>query len=480
MHCYNPDFSDLAVLPPYNTLWAQVIRVGDPPQIITTGVTLEYSFPDNTDSTSKSNFWSLNPYNHKQNAQSLFGLASPLSANVGLAGKALSGTMDAQNDHFEAKWIPLTEFSDSNPAKPDPYQLATVIVRDATTHVELARNQVVAPVSTEMHCDSCHSDNGRGNEGIATGVVEQNILTKHDQEENTHLMANRPVLCASCHASNALNMPGQPGVPNLSKAMHGQHSGEVPDTIDGCYNCHPGPQTRCLRDVMSNLAINPQTCINCHGGMSTVASKSQPWLEEPKCVNCHTASKYNQDQPLYRMSREHGGVYCEACHDSTHAIAPSSQPKDGLKFINLQGHHGPLDTCTVCHASWPAGAGPHGITVPEIRMFSFTPDHVGTPHPGVQVIYTHTLQNTGSLTDTYFLSWSSTQPFSTTITAVTPITLTFGQASLVTVTVNLSNAGEHDTTIVTATSTLSPTLSHTVTDFTLVPRSWIYLPLIQR
>lgn len=40
MHCYNPDFADLAVLPPYNTLWAQVIRVGDPPQIVTSGITV--------------------------------------------------------------------------------------------------------------------------------------------------------------------------------------------------------------------------------------------------------------------------------------------------------------------------------------------------------------------------------------------------------------------------------------------------------
>ena len=46
MHCYNADFRDLAVLPPFNTLWAQVIRVGNPPQIITTGVTVEYSIID--------------------------------------------------------------------------------------------------------------------------------------------------------------------------------------------------------------------------------------------------------------------------------------------------------------------------------------------------------------------------------------------------------------------------------------------------
>ena len=38
MHCYNRDFQDIAVLPPFNTLWAQVIKVGDPPQIVTSGI----------------------------------------------------------------------------------------------------------------------------------------------------------------------------------------------------------------------------------------------------------------------------------------------------------------------------------------------------------------------------------------------------------------------------------------------------------
>ncbi len=492
MHCYNRDFNDLAVLPPANSLWAQVIRNGNPPQVITTGVTVEYFFADNTDSTSKSDFWSTNPYTPVQNAQKLFGLSAPLPANVGLAGKGLSGAFDVQGDHFEAKWIPLTEYSDSNPTVRDPYQLATVIVRDTATQVELARASVVAPVSTEMHCDYCHYNNGPGNEGISSPTVEQNILKKHDQDNlddypaghRGALMDRRPVLCDECHSSNAIGAPGAGDVPSLSRAMHERHSGIVPNTIDGCYNCHPGPQTRCLRDVMSNLpAPYTQTCINCHGGLPQVAQNPSPWLNEPKCVNCHTDSKYNQDQPLYRMSREHGGVYCEGCHDSTHAIAPSSQPKDGLKFISLQGHHGPLDTCTVCHSVWPTGAGPHGILPAPMRMFSFTPNHGSFVDPGAQVIYTHTLMNTGSLSDTYQLSWSRTQLW-TSVSPTMPITLTSGQTSVVTVTVNVPNdrsvIGQYDTTMITATSSLSPTLSTVVTDITLVPRAKVFLPVILR
>ena len=34
MQCYNRDLQDLAVLPPFNTLWAQVIMRGDLPQIV--------------------------------------------------------------------------------------------------------------------------------------------------------------------------------------------------------------------------------------------------------------------------------------------------------------------------------------------------------------------------------------------------------------------------------------------------------------
>ncbi len=69
----------------------------------------------------------------------------------------------------------------------------------------------------------------RGTRGISTGVVEQNILSQHDAENSDEyppgigtLMANRPVLCADCHASNALGMTGLPDLPNLSEAIHEQ------------------------------------------------------------------------------------------------------------------------------------------------------------------------------------------------------------------------------------------------------------------
>lgn len=352
MHCYNRDFQDLAVLPPFNNLVVQVVQRGNPPKIITTGVTVSYSFPENTYSVGKSNFW--------QYAQKLFGVALP--PNIGLTGRGLAGNMDLKGNAFSAEGIPLTEYNDDNWQTRQPFQLANIVVKNSDGK-ELARNQVVAPVSTEMRCDKCHSDGQR--DGIATGKVETNILVLHDNENADEypaghtgkLMDRRPVLCAECHASNALGAPGASGLPSLSNAMHDKHAGRVSDTLDGCYSCHPGPTTKCLRDVMSSK--HAMDCISCHGGMHKVAQNPNPWLNEPRCDTCHSDPKYKQDQALYRQSKGHGGLFCEACHDSTHAIAPSTQSRDAIKFMNLQGAPGPISKCTVCHLTAPTSGGPH-------------------------------------------------------------------------------------------------------------------------
>ncbi|OGO66747.1 MAG: hypothetical protein A2030_08645 [Chloroflexi bacterium RBG_19FT_COMBO_50_10] len=371
MHCYNHDFADLAVLPPYNNLWAQVVLRGDPPQLVTQGIQVTYEFPDNTYSVGKSNFWTY--------AQQIFGLSTPLPDNIGLTGKGLSGTMDLVSDHFVAEGIPLTEFSDISPTLSAPYQLALITVKDITTQAILAQAQVVAPVSTEMHCDFCHSDDGDATiEGgiTPTGKVETNILTLHDKEEMEDypaghtgaLMNRRPILCAECHSSNALGAPGVTGIPSLSNAMHSKHSEleDITPDSNGCYNCHPGPVTQCLRDVMSE-DFN-MTCISCHGDIGQVATNPDPWLNEPRCDTCH-GTNAQQNQALYRHSTGHHGIYCEACHDSTHAIAPSREPNDGLKFIALQGHTGTLSECIVCHATDPTGEFQHSNIIPLTRFF---------------------------------------------------------------------------------------------------------------
>jgi hypothetical protein len=394
MHCYDPDFSNLGILPPYNTLQAQVIKVGDPPQIVTDNIVVEYSFPDNTYSVAdsgaasgkidKSNFWRY--------AQPLFNLKEPLTPNLGLTGIGLSGVMAKATDgaYFIAEGIPLTDILDKDAAsgKIYPFQKALITVKDAANPTNiLAQITAVAPVSTELMCVQCHSDDGDATGGAMnpehaitpTGKTETNILALHDLLNGpltgnyqkylannpdllakTPLMDSQPVLCASCHADAALGLSGVAGISNLSNAMHGHHNPDnapdiTPDT-EGCYSCHPGGTTRCLRDTMSqNFGVN---CTNCHGDITVVAQNTQPWVIEPQCSNaaCHGAaysSNIPESQPLYRMSTGHGGVFCAACHDSTHAISPSREANDSIKFITLQGHAGSLSDCLVCHTTKP-------------------------------------------------------------------------------------------------------------------------------
>lgn len=338
MHCYDDDYSVFSILPPYNTLWAQVIKRGVTPEIITDGITVEYSFENNTTSVGKTNFWD---YEDK-----LFGVN--LAPDTGLKGKTLSDKMDPAEDHFIAEGIPLTQYNDDGTV--NYYQTAIVTVKDAEGNI-LAQTRTVAPVSNEMHCSNCHQDNGI--EGIATGNYRTNILALHDREEGTDLMNQQPVLCASCHSSNALGTQGN--TVSLSHAIHNKHKDKVPAGTTGCYNCHPGPDTQCLRGVMFQEGLG---CTDCHGTMANVADQARnPWLDEPNCGNCHEYG--TTDNQLYRMSKGHGGMYCESCHGSPHAILPSGLEADNQQNIMLQGKKGTLSNCSVCHTDGRTGDNPH-------------------------------------------------------------------------------------------------------------------------
>jgi mono/diheme cytochrome c family protein len=385
MHCYNPSFKDIGVLPPYNNLWAQVIRLGEEPQIVTSGVSVSYRIIDNTYSVGKTDFWS---YEDK-----LFGTNLP--DNIGLTGAGLTGTMvptaSAQNgraDHFEVDGVPLTEYRDSATNVRYPFMLAVIEVKNLQGTL-LARTTVVAPVSTEMTCNNCHGDTGIATTKYPitpTGKVDTNILTLHDylHPSTPSRMNSRPVLCANCHSSNALGLTGLNGVPSLSNSMHSAHATGAGITSDtnGCYNCHPGPTTKCLRDVMSTQF--GMTCISCHGTMSQVAANTNPWLNEPRCdsSNCHPSTTTRLNNPLFRKSTAMGGIYCEACHGPTHAIAPTTQANDAIQVMALQGSNGPLGNCSTCHGSNMGGGNPHVASdsiPPNALLFVVLPFSISAP-----------------------------------------------------------------------------------------------------
>ncbi|MBI5706514.1 MAG: hypothetical protein HZC36_05940 [Armatimonadetes bacterium] len=337
MHCMNQDFSKLCILPPANFVHAQVVRRGESPEVMTSDVTVRYSMPGNTKSSTKTNFWKYDV--------PLFGVDLP--NDIGLFGTGLSGKMaKTGNGDFWAPGIPITPLLDTG--RLDPYQLAKIQVTFNGSVVASA--QPVVPVSWEIRCDLCH--------GGATLHPEIDILKKHDAKHGTNLINQQPVLCAKCHADPALGAPGAQGVSTLSSAMHASHATRMAGTklANACYACHPGPQTQCLRDNHSARGMN---CNSCHGSMAMVGDPSRvPWRDNPKCGDCHNVPGHEYEEPgkLFKESKGHGGILCASCHGSPHAITPSTNPRDNVQAIAKQGYAGTINKCTVCHTKQPEHA----------------------------------------------------------------------------------------------------------------------------
>lgn len=447
MHCMDDDYSVFSILPPYNVINCQLMDaqgrlVTDP-----TGIILTYEAvadPDgsiNTSSIGKTNFWEY--------SLPLFGAALPpdhgLPFPASNPGRNMPGptnepqfmNYDGLMKWFEAVGIPITPVDDSGQHNPYPLMRLTA---KTTSGTMLATTDVVLPVSGEMDCRACHASGSGDAAKPAGGWVNEadpardhrlNILRLHDRHLHTQpydaaLVAKgypakgleasvreqqKPVLCAACHASEALATTSFPEVKPLTQSMHAMHAEVIaPDTgmaLDhianrtSCYQCHPGSDTRCLRGAMGAAVAADGTasmqCQSCHGSMSQVGAHTRTgWLDEPNCQQCHTGSatqnngqlRYtsvfesngtprvpvsqmfatNPNTPLagkslYRFSKGHGGLQCSACHGSTHAEYPSSHRNDNVQNIAAQGHAGTLSSCTSCHASMPVtvSGGPHGM-----------------------------------------------------------------------------------------------------------------------
>jgi hypothetical protein len=355
MHCANQDFSKMAVLPPYNDLYAQLIikSPGLLPQIVVNGYKIEYSIPGNTYSVGKTNFWTY--------AQQLFNLPQPLPPNIGLTGKGLTGLLDTLGNCFRVLGIPNTPYTDNNLVTEAPFQTFHLIAK-TTGGTTLTYTDNVIPVSNEIGCvqSGCHTS-------------EQAIKNAHETVPGFNL--NGPELCARCHASNALGTLGDPEAKSFSFRMHDKHDFIQPAyDINTCYKCHPGPNTQCFRDVMRVFINNPLICQDCHGSMAVIASTinagRRPWFDEPKCGTCHGTGHAENLGTLYRNSKGHGNLYCPACHNSPHAIVPTREANDNLQSIRVQGHSGVIRECMVCHSTPPTGPGPHGLLYIGIKQIS--------------------------------------------------------------------------------------------------------------
>ncbi len=444
MHCMDSDYSVFSILPPYNVLHAQL--VSKTTGIVTSNITLTYeSYRDpqgsiNTTSEGKTNFWNY--------VEPLYG-ATP-AVDTGLTGNTTPRLgpapldISAANQEFVADGIPITPYDDN--LDKNFYPMVTVAARNSAGDL-LATARVVLPVSDEMSCHSCHASRQSGSSAQLAAMptagwvfdadperdYRLNILQIHDEKQagdsrfasalgtlgysGTGLFdtaaSGTPVLCAACHATNALPGTGIDGISSLTSAMHAMHANVIDpsnalsmddsDNRSACYQCHPGSETKCLRGAMGAAVDGngnfTMQCQSCHGAMSIVGDPGRKgWLDEPNCQSCHhdglralstlnaqgrpktwgeVADKRfatNPDTPvagtsLYRMSKGHGDLQCEACHGATHAIYPSSHDNDNLLALDIQGHTGTIAQCSACHndVPWTKTGGPHGMHTTGLR-----------------------------------------------------------------------------------------------------------------
>jgi mono/diheme cytochrome c family protein len=338
MHCANNEFDKGVILPPYNTLIVQVVKRGDPPTVVTSGLTVQYSIVGNTYTAGKGlfgQFW--------DNCLKLFGIT--LKKNTGLnlvdptIHNGLAGKMVVHGSQFEADGIPATPLNDKGVW--NPYQVAIITVKNRAGTV-VARTRTTLPVSDEINCAKCHG---------STDPLGD-ILKKHDSLSGTHLSGSGPVLCASCHADPILHTVNQNGATEyLSVAMHKFHS----DKGATCYDCHPGDKTQCSRSLAHTNSTGG--CTTCHGDMANVANTAMtggriPWMSEPKCVTCHQGvAEVDTGTTLYRDAAGHGGLHCSACHNSPHAMIPSREASDNYQANQYQASSKTIGSCGACHSS---------------------------------------------------------------------------------------------------------------------------------
>ena len=466
MHCMDSDYSVFSILPPYNTIEAQLIVGG---KLVTNGAGYAVTYQAVADPTGSINKSSIGKDNWLQYAPQLFGavaadqgLPFPNTNTFWMPGASntpqpmifehsdepATGVFTPVN-WFHAYGIPLTPYDDAG--KKNPYPMMRQIAKSGATPI--ATNDIVLPVSDEMDCRACHASGSVAAAQPAAGWVwdgiqerdfRLNILRLHDERQfasNAVLYAaalaaqpgngkhfnpqglyhgvvadNQPVLCAACHASEALGGGGYAGVPPLTASVHSFHAHVIDPisnmTLDSsanrsaCYRCHPGSTTRCLRGAMGGAIAADGSmemqCQSCHGNMSLVGTpfpKRIGWFMEPNCGQCHVSAtnqnsivryssvftdtntwtvRTNLDRTfattaetpptpwnlsLYRFSVGHGGLQCAACHGSTHAEFPSIHANDNVRNSNLQGHAGVMVECTVCHATTSTNymGGPHGM-----------------------------------------------------------------------------------------------------------------------
>lgn len=390
------------LLPPGNTLVAQVIRRAPSPQPLLAGngnataavlYTLEYApdpalFPDTVPARGRLDGSGDGPWFANDSIVVLPYIAGKamLPGKNGTAGAEGANKAGGKNGRDGSGMFYA-------------YPTARVTAVDAAGAV-LVETRAVLPVSTETGCRNCHTGPWKYHDtaGISAQTAEH-ILAVHDRRNRTRLAEQaghgESVDCRSCHS-------GAGKQPNLSTALHGFHATMKLEGAKACGACHPSSPTGATRFYRDIHAMWGLDCTRCHGAMTehalsllrfeaergsaaaatrmalleptgSIAAADirprKPGVNLPHCSGCHdfkkkpdpsTASAFNKwtkDRAgRFSLAVDNtGALRCPSCHGSPHAVYPADGPAgddDNFQPLQYQKASMPLGregNCSVCH-----------------------------------------------------------------------------------------------------------------------------------
>ncbi|MES9818725.1 MAG: Ig-like domain-containing protein [Candidatus Thiodiazotropha sp.] len=233
---------------------------------------------------------------------------------------------------------------------------------------------------------------GQGNRrdpALTRDILENSCYLCHPGKRTDCMrgaMANGGLVCQDCHGQmpdvgddfTRDVSPANPGAFHLAADYYtNPDTPRVPWANEpGCGSCHTGYATDNLAGTAGTL-VNPTDTLGNTDGIRLVSAylandpKATPIVPANKAFAENVVAEgiaADGNPKLYRVSTGHGGLFCEACHGSTHAEWPTANPaaNDNVTANQLQGHSGYIAECQTCHEadddSLPLGNnGPHGM-----------------------------------------------------------------------------------------------------------------------
>ncbi len=215
---------------------------------------------------------------------------------------------------------------------------------------------------------------------VAENVLQKTCYSCHPGKNTDCLrgaMARGGVVCQDCHGDmeqvgNDFSLRVQTDNP---RDFIFDGSLRVPWASEpGCQSCHTGDAREKNHPVGAMVAVD---------GIRLLRSYIEDYLNvagyagqvKVATMNQSPGSRFAENQAqnasgdivdvLYRLSKGHGGVACESCHNSTHAVWPTQNllANDNVAAIQLQGHAGTIIECDTCHEGdlGVTLGGPHGM-----------------------------------------------------------------------------------------------------------------------